>query len=146
MWINKFFFPVVLIIVSCQNTGESNSQVEVSAPKEIKVQKVYQPSELALEMRAIYANLKIVGHELKSGEAVSDSLLLGYENILTAKGTDSTDTDESFHAFANQWLNAVNEFKSHPSQENYNMVMDGCVSCHEQRCPGPIPKIKRLKL
>lgn len=146
MWTSKYIIPLALVFASCQSSEEQAPQATEPVPKPLVKSKVYQPSELALEMRSIYANLKIVGHELKNGESISDSLLMGYERILTAKGTDPSDTDESFQAFANQWLNAVNTFKENPSEENYNMVMDGCVACHEQRCPGPIPKINRLKL
>lgn len=146
MWTKLTLSIIAISLLSCQS-HESGTAADKAIKKVVKPKsKVYQPSELALEMRTIYGKLKIIGSELKNGEPVTDSLLLGYEKILEAKGSEPSDTDESFMAFANQWLNTVNAFKENSSQENYNRVMDGCIACHEQRCPGPIPKIKRLKL
>ena len=147
MWTNTYIVPLALLLASCQNADPKASKaVPPSVDPPVQKSHVYSPSDLALEMRDIYAKLKIVGHELKNNEPVTDSLLLGYERVLEVSGIEPADTNQSFQAFAQLWLGRVGAFKAEKSEENYNAVMDGCVACHQERCPGPIPKIKRLKL
>ena len=124
-------------------------------PKEVKVEPipvkkkngiVYEPSELALTMRKMYANMKEVNLLLDSGEVIPDSLLKGYESMLTDQPTNPDEIGSKFYGFAEGWLNELETLKQNPNKENYNSLMNTCVHCHQSFCPGPIKKIKKLKL
>jgi hypothetical protein len=123
----------------------------VPVKEEIKVETksngvVYQPSELAATMRAMYSNMKLVNALLDSGRAVPDSLLTGYQSMLTDTPTNPDEIGPKFYGFAEGWLLELAVLKEEPTKENYNALMNACVHCHQSFCPGPIKKIKRLKL
>jgi hypothetical protein len=100
MWTNKYIVPIALFLASCQGAEESAPQVAEPVTKPVVKSKVYQPSDLALEMRDIYAKLKIVGHELKNNEPVTDSLLQGYGRVLEVSGVEPADTNQNKKAKA----------------------------------------------
>ena len=139
-----------IFMFSCEeNQPERKTEVRKEmAPSKRSASKgkVYQPSELALLMRKMYENLKVVGEQIHSEQPVSDSLLLGYEAMFTAEPTNPDEIDEKFYGFARGWIMELHAFDSNRTQENYNNLMSACVHCHESYCPGPIPKIKRLRI
>jgi hypothetical protein len=153
MWTNNIGVIVGLIFTvtffsACSENEEANvpEVIEVEA-KPIKQNGVmYVPSELALIMRKMYDNMELVNTHLKAGEVVPDSLLQGYEDMLTAEATNPDEIDDHYFGFATGWLSELKVLREVPTLENYNSVMNACVHCHESFCPGPIPKIKKLKL
>lgn len=116
------------------------------APIKTSSGKVHQPSELALLMREMYVNMTLAQEFLKEGESVPDSLLSGYQGIFTAEATNPRELTAEFEAFGKMWMNAVDTLQANQDLDSYNAVMDACVNCHQTNCPGPIKKIKRLKL
>ncbi len=150
----KFCFLVAILFVGIGCNSEPAQKKESEVPnkgekattnKAIKGV-LYEPSELAQVMRAMYANMTIVGEMVNQKEAIPDSLLFGYERMLSAEATNPEDLNEQFYGFANIWLNKLDGFRQSQDIEHYNEVMNACVHCHQSFCPGPIKKINRLKL
>ncbi len=131
------------LVFSCSETKTESKKME-SAP--IKKGVVYQPSELAQTMRNMYVNMELVNSYLDSNQVVPDSLLVGYESMLTDTPTNPEEIGPKFHGFAKGWLSELETFRNEQTVANYNSLMNACVHCHESFCPGPIKKIKRLKL
>ena len=129
-----------------QKAPESSVKAEVKAQPKKSNGVLYIPSPLAKEMRRMYDNMKLINAQLKQGTSVDESLLSGYDNILTAEATNPADLTPEFYGFAKGWLSEVSILKDEPNLANYNNVMNACVHCHESFCPGPIPKIKKLRL
>jgi len=153
MLTKKLLVAVFLLGSATFFSSCSENNPEVTVPKEapkpaVKKSKgvLYKPSPLAKEMRKMYENMKVVNALLKSNASVTDSLLQGYEGILTAQATNPADLNAEFYGFANGWLSEVAVLRDQPTLANYNAVMNACVNCHESFCPGPIAKIKKLKL
>lgn len=147
-WTYALFFGLALSLGSCSSPEEATPALEVK--KEVKAKStkgvVYKPSELALLMRQMYENMKVAGQLLDSNQTIPDSLLTGYETIVSAEATNPDEIDAKFYGFANGWVDEVNVLRENQTIENYNNVMNSCVHCHSSYCQGPIPKIKRLKL
>lgn len=148
IWVAVFLLGAATFFSSCSETKEEVSSVKEAAKPLVKKQNgvLYKPSPLALEMRRMYENMKLVNSQLKANDAVPSNLLEGYEAILTAEATNPADLNAEFYGFAKGWLTEVAVLKGDLNRDNYNNVMNACVNCHESFCPGPIPKIKKLRL
>lgn len=133
------------LVFGCAETKTETKKVE-STPVKKKKGVVYQPSELAQTMRNMYVNMELVNAYLDSNQVVPDSLLMGYESMLTDAPTNPEEIGPKFHGFAIGWLNELETFRNEQTVANYNSLMNACVHCHQSFCPGPIKKIKRLKL
>lgn len=144
-------FVMVIFMSSCSDTiapqPERKTEVNKTNGTPNKQNGVlYVPSELALLMRKMYDNMELAGKQINSGIEISDTLLVGYETILTAEATNPGEIDAKYYGFANGWLSEVEVLKNEKSLVHYNAIMNACVNCHQSYCPGPIPKIKRLKI
>ena len=150
MSINQLLLLICCVsILGC--TSESNRTKErVKSDQSVIKSKtsgvVYKPSELAEIMRGMYNNMSTVGKLVNSEQEIPDSLLLGYEAMLNAKATNPEEINEQFYGFANIWLAELKGFRETKDIKSYNSVMNACVNCHQSFCPGPISKIKKLKL
>jgi len=149
---NKFTLITIvlfLIIVSCRN---ENKELTKEEKTECKTQKpVVNPngsSELALLMRKMLHSSDSIKQVIKQGglpETFPDEFL----RIHTAKPTDSETKKASFDGFATYYLNTLKTLYSSPKSEvskNYNAVIDACLSCHSEHCPGPVKAIGKLKI
>lgn len=107
---------------------------------------MYEPTEMALLMRQMYAVNKTAKMQIEAAKKVQvlpDEFL----NIHTAELTDSTDRNSEFDSLAIKFI----EFQKRTfgayndsTKVNFNRSINTCVACHETRCVGPIPKIKKL--
>ncbi len=72
-----------------------------------------------------------------------------FANIASATPTDSKTKKPSFSGFAQNYLSALEAvYKSEPEniKLKYNEMVNACLSCHGDHCPGPVPKIKKLMI
>ncbi len=154
MW-NSLFYSILLslLLVACNEPagkvgkGQAATKVQEEKCGSSKSRGVvYKGSELALAMRSMHDHLEEAGKLLKKGEQVPDSLLPDFDHILTDKPTNPDEIGPKFYTFAQGWLGVYEDFRNDRNTESYNKVMNTCINCHEQFCPGPIPKIKKLKL
>jgi cytochrome c556 len=135
--------------VSCsQQSDEQKSEV----PEKKVVKKVWKPeevksSELALLMRAMWDSSMVRKGQIESGENVFAYGDL-FKEIHSANATDPTVLTETFYAFAEvyqQNMEAVDAAQSSEEKKTaFNNLVNTCVTCHQQYCQGPIPKIKKL--
>jgi hypothetical protein len=104
-----------------------------------------QDSELALLMREIHENAKLLKLLLQNGEDVkpygSD-----VDFILEAEPTRPAVQGPEFESFARYYIKMNEEVYSDPNVENYNSLVESCVACHQEFCPGPIKTIKKLHI
>lgn len=142
---NRILFVLFLsLTLSCQTPKES---------KEIKIVKkipsnfeMYKTSEMAELMRNMLSKNKKVREQIIQGKEIGD-FNNEYIKIHTAKLTDSSDLDGTFLAFANhfeQMHRKLFEVTKEARKEQFNNAINSCVACHEVKCSGPIPRIKKL--
>jgi len=133
------FFIVCLILLSC-NLNNKNEKGDD------KTLMMYQPSEMALLMRQMYEFNKVVKKQIIH----KDSLLPFPEEFLTIHSavlTDPSERDIEFDSLAKQFVyQQKSTFSSSLDSTAYyfNQSVNTCIACHETRCTGPIPKIKKL--
>lgn len=152
---NKFFFlsSAVLLLsafLSCTNETRAvqadKEGAACEAPKE-----GLNPngsSELAQLMREMQASAGSAKQIVLSG-GIPNDFPVTFTKIYTAKPTDSETKKESFNAFAAHYLSRLELLYKSPKEEvrrNYNAVVEACLSCHYDHCPGPIKAIRKLRL
>lgn len=143
----KKILAVVLIfgLFSCQKK---------EAPKEVKKDEkctsgkkleMYQMSEMAALMEQMYVDNLRLKERIKSGDTIGQ-FPKHFLNIYTAKFTDETDNDLFFKVKAKEYIAAQQLLYSDPKniREHFNAGVDACLQCHQQKCGGPIPRIKKL--
>jgi hypothetical protein len=101
-------------------------------------------SELALLMRDMFDEGERVKHQVEAGGTPSGLKL--FKEIHTAIPTDSNASGPVFESFATAYLNAVMELEVADSNSvfRFNRMVDQCMDCHSEFCPGPKRRIKKL--
>ncbi len=133
-----------LVLVSCQKKEEEK---KVCPPEKTEGKKfeMYSMSEMAALMEQMYVENKSVKEKISKGEPLG-KFPEYYLKIHTAKFTDESENDDFFKENAKLFIEAQKELYSDPTnaKQNYNNGIDACIACHESKCGGPIPKIKKL--
>lgn len=105
-------------------------------------------SELALLMRGMYDEADRIRHQIENNEKVT--VELNHLNILTAHTTEAGKANSAeFKAFASIYLKRLEELKTAEDSEkvgHYQSLIESCMSCHQAICPGPIVRIKKLRI
>lgn len=102
-------------------------------------------SELALLMRQMATVTEAWKTEVQTGKL---STTLDISTIKTAKPTDGTVSGNSFNGFADAYTASVTNFLKPDSVSVYrfNLMVDQCMSCHADFCPGPMKRIEKMYL
>lgn len=130
------FFCLYILIQGCSNDGKS---------------KIFNPngdSELALLMRNMYDDGMITKQQLLDGK--KPEVNVKFHNIHTAKATQPLELDlDTFHDLATAYEGSVQTFLDAEPMDRvatYTNMINACMNCHQQVCPGPTRKIKHLYL
>jgi len=132
------FLALFFSFISCKNK---------TLKTELKEELImYQPSEMTELMRTIYEFNKASKIRI-----VDEKGLIEYpeefQKIKTAKLVDPDERDAEFDSLAIIFLkNQKAAFYSEADSVkfNFNRSINACIECHRTRCPGPLPKIKKL--
>ena len=134
-----FLFTVT--ILSCQKKEE---KTESCTAKEKKFE-MYEMSEMASLMEQMYAHNQQLRLQIINGDTIGKFPEF-FNAIYTAKFTTISDNDTFFQENAKKYIAAQKLIYSDSKniKENFNAGVDACVTCHEGKCGGPIPRIKKL--
>lgn len=143
---------LALIILACsQEATEASTEASSEADTPDVVLPASNPngdSELALLMRQMFEESLNMRRAIQKGEKPEISLDLA--KIHTVQATEpEKQASESYKAWGQAYLNAVNMYNEAPvseAKEAYTLMIDQCMNCHGQLCPGPTVKIKKLYL
>ena len=125
----------VLTLTSCANT-------------EAKPLNPNGDSELALVMRQMHDNGMEVKQQLINGEKPE----LKYEcsKLYTAKATEPEKVASPiYEGYARSFEASVKTFDQEFNSDkigSYQRMVDACMNCHQEVCPGPMRKIKKMYL
>jgi len=101
-------------------------------------------SELALLMRDMFEESDSLKQLVISGKELSG--LKKYQDIHSAIPTDPTVTGPIFEAFAEAYIESIKALEKSDSSSvfKFNHMVDQCMNCHTEFCPGPKKRIKQL--
>jgi cytochrome c556 len=144
---NKFIILfIAFCFFSCQKKEQNTTENNTSCKKEKKFE-MYELSEMASLMEQMYVYNLQIKNKIEKGESVGEYPEF-FNKIYTAKFTDSSDKDQFFDEKAKAFIAAQNLIYLDPKnvKQNFNNVVTACITCHQGKCGGPIPKIKKLYL
>ncbi|NNE27403.1 MAG: hypothetical protein HKN09_11220 [Saprospiraceae bacterium] len=104
-------------------------------------------SELAILMREMFEEGMNMKEAIAKGE--HPKVKLKFKDILTA---DATEPDKAasdvYKAYAQSYISIMEGFENGASnpEELYESMVSNCESCHKALCPGPLVRIKKLKV
>lgn len=143
IWILGYLIGVSFF-VSCQQQ-EQETTVEPKATKGWQPE-VMKQSELAILMREMHDQSASFKLKINEGE-MPEKFPEHFKNIHTANSTDPDVKDEVYHSFSDMYLGFIKQYEEAEGDAKviqYNNSIKACVSCHQQYCQGPIPKIEKL--
>ncbi len=106
---------------------------------------MYQMSEMSLLMEQMYVDNQRLRERISKGEKIGE-FPQHFLDIHKAVMTDEEENDAFFKEQAAQFIKAQQLIYSDPAnaKKHFNDGVDACLSCHEVKCGGPIPRIKKL--
>jgi cytochrome c553 len=150
----KFIFTIIVamavLAARCERkdpavaTIEQDSITNCIKPKQ-KVFEMYTMSPMAALMEQMYVENSQLKQRIIAGESVGE-----FPNhiiaIHSAAMTDKDDNDAFFKQQAEEFINAQQLIYNDPAnaKEHFNNAVSSCIACHEGKCEGPIPRIKKL--
>ena len=102
-------------------------------------------SELAVLMRKMLAELQLIRKDVLAGRAPR-SVPLAHQRMLCVWPSEQEIRGPLFETFALAYQDTLNSFKNagSPPKDAFNRAVSGCLSCHNNFCPGPIHLIENL--
>lgn len=136
-----------ITFAACQKKTEAvKADTEKCVPaKEKKEFKMYEMSEMAALMEQMYVDNQRLKERIVNGDTIGN-FPKHFLNIHASVMTDEKDNDAFFKAQAAKFLKAQELIykDSLNAKKHFNDAVSSCVACHEQKCEGPIPRIKKL--
>lgn len=145
-YLNNRFFACGLILLCCLSCQEKAEQkdTEVDAKPELVM---YQPSEMANLMNAMYAYNLQLKQQIIDGE-VPATMPLDLMQLHSAEMSNGHERTAVWNNFVNVFIESqqsvVDTLSNAQLKERYNAAINNCLACHKTECTGPIPKIKKL--
>lgn len=101
-------------------------------------------SDMALMMREMYIELTLIKDKLEKSQDISREKL-HFDLIHKKKPTDSIFLTDNLGFMSVAFSESINTFNKTPSKETFSNVVNHCISCHQNLCPGPLESILSLK-
>ena len=144
----SLLLPVLLCLLfsSCQKKEkvDTDAQTEKTASSGKKFE-MYEMSEMSLLMEQMYVDNERLKERIKKGDSIG-KFPSHFMKIHKAVMTDEKENDDFFKEQAANFINAQKLIYEDPAnaKQHFNDGISACVSCHEVKCGGPIPRIKKL--
>lgn len=146
---NILVICLALLVLSCQKEvkkeEETVDEKKCDTATSGKKLEMYEMTEMALLMEQMYVDNKRLKERIIKGETIG-TFPEHFLKIHSAKMTDEGENDDFFKEQAKKYIVAQQLIYSDPknAKEHFNNGVDACINCHEQKCGGPIPRIKKL--
>ena len=137
-------------LLSCQKekqveANEENTVEKTTDSTTTEEFEMYEMSEMAALMEQMYVDNQRLKERIIKGDTIG-KFPQHFIRIHKAVMTDETDKDAFFEEQAAKFIKAQELIYEDPknAKEHFNNGIDACIQCHEVKCGGPIPKIKKL--
>ncbi|KGO90823.1 hypothetical protein [Flavobacterium suncheonense] len=140
-----FVFLVTAVLTFSCGKKEENKGEETTAVKEEKQFEMYEMSEMAALMEQMYVDNQRLKERIKAGDTIGQ-FPSHFMRIHSAVMTDKQENDAFFKEQAANFIKAQELIYKDPAnaKKHFNNGVDACIKCHEVKCGGPIPRIKKL--
>lgn len=133
------------LLISCNKKEEKPECSSTASDKKEKKFEMYEMSEMAALMEQMYVDNQRLKERIKKGDTIG-KFPNHFLKIHKAVMTDESENDTFFKEQAALFIKAQELIYQDPknAKEHFNEGINACVRCHEVKCGGPIPKIKKL--
>ena len=137
-----------LLLYSCGEEKKSSDREGASVIDTTATEKefeMYEMSEMASLMEQMYVDNQRLKQRIIEGDTIGGfpkHFLDIHESVMT----DESERDAFFKDQAAKFLKAQELIynDSLNAKQHFNEAVSACVKCHEHKCSGPIPRIKKL--
>jgi cytochrome c553 len=140
----------LILFTGCKKEAEPNKENETAASADSTASgreelKMYEMSEMAALMEQMYAENMMLKQRIVSGDTLGN-FPQHFLKIHASAMTDESENDAFFKEQAANFIKAQELIykDSVNAEKHFNDAVSACVKCHEQKCGGPIPRIKKL--
>ena len=134
---------LILALISCKDEAKT---VDKPTSKTVEYD-MYQPSEMAGFMKAMYAYNLGLKQQIMAGETPV-SMPLDLMTLHSAEMSNGKGRTAAWNSFVNVFIESQEAIADTISNEDlrdrYNTAINNCINCHKTECTGPIPRIKKL--
>ena len=136
-------------LISCQKKEKvikkENCTTDTISKSGEKKFEMYQMSEMAALMEQMYVDNQRLKERIQKGEKIGE-FPQHFLKIHKAVMTDKQENDDFFKEQAAKFIKAQEMIYKDPknAKEHFNAGVDACIQCHQKKCGGPIPRIKKL--
>lgn len=147
----KVFAFVIIVSLAIFSCGENKETASEDSVKKCAMPSTVNPngdSELALLMREMADWTDSCKAAIVSGREVP-SAPSGLNTLHSAKRTDPNIDANVFASMASLYQSRVTEFQAATDANRvqlFNSMVQGCVSCHENFCHGPLVRINKMQI
>ncbi|MBC7382395.1 MAG: hypothetical protein H7296_05290 [Bacteroidia bacterium] len=102
---------------------------------------------MALMMRILAANADSMRHQLLRGESLT-SERYPFVHFYLVEPTDPKVLEPQFFENARLFKIAYTDVFKHRKEQKkyYNLMINGCIKCHESYCSGPLKRIRKFPI
>lgn len=149
---NYLLLISILFLFACSDDESKSEDSSLPKKQEKKEDTVAskivdaETSRLTLEMRAMEQQMKWLRSQIDSNEQWKSDVFIDFHKIDTLQATEAgINSSEKFRnfsaAFRGEYSKLIHEEQT---REQFSMVVQECINCHQVYCTGPIPRIKKL--
>jgi len=140
-------FLLVLIVFGCHSKKEETvtSCEKPSNDSGKKKFEMYSMSEMSLLMEQMYVDNQRLKERIKNGDTIG-RFPSHFLKIHEAVMTDDKENDAFFKTQSTAFIKSQELIYQDPknAKAHFNNGIDACIKCHQVKCGGPIPRIKKL--
>ncbi len=147
----RYAIKVVLISASVLSVIPACDTQQKKEGKEAKKEQPVNPngdSELAILMREMADEAESIKIQIEKGER--PEVRVDYHEILTATATEpEKKASPVYEAFAESHIQSMQLLEDADTSRMlslYDNMVNNCINCHKELCPGPLVRIKKLKV
>ena len=135
-------FLSVFFFLGCNIKKEESVEKTTESTEEFEM---YQMSEMAALMEQMYVDNERLKERILKGDTIGQ-FPPHFTKIHEAVLTDDTDKDAFFKEQSTKFILAQELIYKDPenAKEHFNNGINACIECHQVKCGGPIPRIKKL--
>lgn len=143
----RVFLLSFLFFLSCNNKENTSESCTTTSNAKVNEDgfEMYEMSEMAALMEQMYVDNQRLKDRIIKGDTIG-KFPQHFKKIHNAVLTDETDKDLFFNEQAKKFIEAQELIYKEPekAKEHFNTGIDACIQCHQVKCGGPIPRIKKL--
>ena len=136
-----------VLITACSNKKEikaDTAAIDTVTSNEKKFE-MYELSEMSMLMEQMYVDNERLKERISKGDTIG-KFPNHFLQIHKAAMTDEGENDAFFKEQAAAFIRAQELIYEDPAnaKKHFNDGINACISCHQVKCGGPIPRIKKL--